>query len=416
MNTCPKRRRKRRKGDFFPVKLAPEVNIGTLGHVDHGKTTLVNALTGLWTDRHSEERKRGITIRLGYADATFYYCEKEKKYANSAKCPSCFGECVPKRAVSFVDSPGHETLMATVLSGTALMDGALLLIAANEKCPKPQTAEHLKALDISGIKNVVIVQNKVDLVSEQRAKESYEEIKRFVKGTVAESAPIIPISAAHGINIDMLMEAIETHIPTPERDKGEPVFYVARSFDINKPGDDYRELRGAVLGGSVVSGSFAVGDEIEITPGAPLAGAWKPLKTKIKGIVKFGERVNKAEPGGLAAIETSLDPALAKSDGLAGNVMSLPGKFSAVSEIKLTPHLFDHVIGISGQEKVPPMRTGDTLMITCAISKTVGVVASAGKEVLVKVKIPVAARKGDRLSLSKHIGGRWHLIGYGIVA
>lgn len=397
------------------MKLVPEVNIGTLGHVDHGKTTLVNALTGSWTDRHSEERKRGITIRLGYADAIFYYCEKEKRYTTAAKCSSCFGECVPKRAVSFVDAPGHETLMATVLSGTALMDGALLLIAANEKCPKPQTAEHLKALDISGIKNVIVVQNKVDLVSEQRANESYEEIKKFVKGTVAENAPVIPVSAAHGINIDLLIEAIETHIPTPKREKGEPVFYVARSFDANKPGADYKTLRGAVLGGSVVSGSFTVGDEIEIVPGAPLANEWKPLKTKIKGIMKFSEHINKAEPGGLVAMETSLDPALAKSDGLAGNVVSLSGKFSAVSEIKFVPHLFDHVIGIAGQEKVPPMRTGDTLMITCAISKTVGIVTSAGKDVLVKVKIPVAVRKGDRLSLSKHISGRWHLIGYGIV-
>lgn len=398
------------------MKLVPEVNIGTLGHVDHGKTTLVNALTGSWTDRHSEEQKRGITIRLGYADATFYYCEKEKRYANAAKCSSCFGECTPKRAVSFVDSPGHETLMATVLSGTALMDGALLLVAANEKCPKPQTAEHLKALDISGIKNVIIVQNKIDLVSEQRAKESYDEIKKFVKDTVAENAPIIPISAAHGINIDLLIDAIETCIPTPTREKGEPVFYVARSFDTNKPGADYKTLRGAVLGGSVVSGSFAVGDEIEIIPGAPLAGVWKPLKTKIKGVMKFNERADKAEPGGLVTMETLLDPSLAKSDGLAGNVVSLGGLFTAISEIKFVPNLFDHVIGISGQEKVPPMRTGDTLMITCAISKTIGVVSSAGKDVLVKVKIPVAARKGDRLSLSKHIGGRWHLIGYGIVA
>ena len=397
-------------------KLIPEINIGTLGHVDHGKTTLVNALTGAWTDRHSEEMKRGITIRLGYADAIFYYCEKEKRYSPTAKCSSCFSECTPKRAVSFIDAPGHETLMATVLSGTVLMDGALFLVAANEKCPRPQTAEHLKALDISGIKNVIIVQNKVDLVSEQRALESCNEIKAFVRGTVAENAPIIPVSAAHGINIDLLIEAIEKYMPTPERAKGEPVFYAARSFDVNKPGTPYKELKGAVLGGSVVSGEFSVGDEIEIHPGASIGTSWKSLKTKITGIIKFGQKAERAGPGGLVALETSLDPALGKSDSLSGNTACPPGKTAAVSDFKFVPHLFDHVIGTGGQEKVGGLRTGDVLMITAAISKTVGSIASAGKDVQVRVKIPVIARKGDRISLSKHIGGRWHLIGYGLVS
>ncbi|MBI4018625.1 MAG: translation initiation factor IF-2 subunit gamma [Candidatus Aenigmarchaeota archaeon] len=396
--------------------MIPEINIGTLGHVDHGKTTLVNALTGAWTDRHSEEMKRGITIRLGYADAIFYYCEKEKRYSPTGKCSSCFSDCTAKRAVSFIDAPGHETLMATVLSGTVLMDGALFLVAANEKCPRPQTAEHLKALDISGIKNVIIVQNKVDLVSEERALESYNEIKDFVKGTVAENAPIIPVSAAHGINIDLLIEAIEKYMPTPERNKGEPVFYAARSFDVNKPGTPYKELKGAVLGGSVVSGEFAVGDEIEIHPGASADALWKSLKTKITGIVKFGQKIENAGPGGLVALETSLDPALGKSDSLSGNTVCQIGKMSATSDFKFVPYLFDHVIGTGGQEKVGNLKTGDVVMITAAISKTVGSIASAGKDAQVKVKIPVIARKGDRISLSKHIGGRWHLIGYGIVS
>ena len=401
---------------FFSQKLIPEINIGTLGHVDHGKTTLVNALTSAWTDRHSEEMKRGITIRLGYADAVFYYCEKEKRYSPSAKCASCFSDCAPKRAVSFIDAPGHETLMATVLSGTVLMDGALFLVAANEKCPRPQTAEHLKALDISGIKNVIIVQNKVDLVTEERALQSYKEIKDFVKGTVAENAPIIPVSAAHGINIDLLIEAIEKYMPTPERKKGEPVFYAARSFDVNKPGTPYKELKGAVLGGSVVSGEFAVGDEIEIHPGVSVGASWKQLRTKITGIMKFSQTAEKAGPGGLVALETSLDPALGKSDSLSGNTVCLPSKMAAVADFKFVPHLFDYVIGTAGQEKVGNLKTGELLMITAAISKTVGPVISSGKEVQVKVKIPVIAMKGDRISLSKHIGGRWHLIGYGIVA
>src|SRR3989344_329642 len=127
------------KIDSKDPRFIPEVNIGLVGHVDHGKTTLVESLTGKWTDTHSEEKKRGITIRLGYADATFYRCAscKEKGspgWANSPKCPSCFADTEPARTVSFVDAPGHSTLMATVLSGASIMDGALLLVSAAEKC------------------------------------------------------------------------------------------------------------------------------------------------------------------------------------------------------------------------------------------------------------------------------------------
>ncbi|MFB6115267.1 MAG: translation initiation factor IF-2 subunit gamma, partial [Candidatus Nanohalobium sp.] len=238
----------------------PEANIGLVGHVDHGKTTLTNALSGKWTDEHSEELKKGITIRLGYADVTYY--EDDEGNLN----PKGNGEEV--RTVSLVDAPGHETLMANVLSGAAIMDGAILIIAADEECPQPQTREHLAALDIIGIENIVIVQNKIDLVSEEEAKENYKEIKEFVSGTVAEDAPVIPISAQHEINIDALLEAVDTEIPTPERDfESDPKMLVARSFDINKPGTDPEDIIGGVLGGSLVRGELEEGDEIEMKPG-----------------------------------------------------------------------------------------------------------------------------------------------------
>src|SRR4030042_1211155 len=195
----------------------PEVNIGMIGHVDHGKTTLTQRLTGKWTDEHSEELKRGISIKLGYADAAFYKCpkcEEPKCYCTTNKCPNCGVPTELLRVVSFVDAPGHETLMAIMLSGAAIMDGAILVIAANEPCPQHPTREHLMALDIIGIQNIVIVQNKIDLVSRERLVEHYHQIKEFVKGTVAENAPIIPISAQQNINIDILIDALETQIPT----------------------------------------------------------------------------------------------------------------------------------------------------------------------------------------------------------
>jgi translation initiation factor 2 subunit 3 len=157
--------------------------------VDHGKTTLVQALTGTWASRHSEELKRGITIKLGYADASVYKCpdcDEPNCYCVTKDCPSCGGEAELQRTVSFVDAPGHEILMATMLSGAAVMDGAILVIAADEPCPQPQTREHLAAIEAVGLKNLVIVQNKIDLVSMDKALNNYDEIKKFIKGSIAE--------------------------------------------------------------------------------------------------------------------------------------------------------------------------------------------------------------------------------------
>ena len=182
------------------VPRQPEVNIGLVGHVDHGKTTLTQSLTGEWTDRHSEELKRGISIKLGYADAAFYKCPtcpEPSGYSTEPKCPSCGGEAKFLRAVSFVDAPGHETLMETMLSGAAIMDGALLLVAANEHVPQPQTREHLYALDIIGVRKVVVVQNKIDLLTSADAQTNYREIMEFLYYFPFADAPVIPVSANH---------------------------------------------------------------------------------------------------------------------------------------------------------------------------------------------------------------------------
>ena len=147
----------------------PNINIGTVGHVDHGKTT--RRATGVWTSGHSEELKRGITIKVGYADA-LHFTNVLSVLFHWGILPlqnvQTVGKKVLQRVVSFVDSPGHESLMANMLSGGALMDGAILVIAANEKVPQPQTREHLLALQVLGIKQIVIVQNKVDLTESRK--------------------------------------------------------------------------------------------------------------------------------------------------------------------------------------------------------------------------------------------------------
>jgi len=407
------------------VPSQPETNIGMIGHVDHGKTMLTKALTGEGTDRHSEEIKRGISIRLGYADVAFYKCkncEGPECYSNQPSCPNCKGECELLRSVSFVDAPGHETLMATMLSGAAIMNGALLLVAANEKCPQPQTREHLMALSIIGVDKVIVVQNKIDIVSLEEARENYKQIQEFIKGTIAESAPIIPISAHHDVNIDMLIEAIEKGIPTPKWDKSKPArMYVARSFDVNTPGTKIENLKGGVIGGSMTQGKLKVGDEIEIAPGRKIESgsktAWETVTTKVRSLFAGSLSLETAHPGGLIAIGTGLDPAYTKSDSLVGRIAGAPGTLPEIAnELTFKTQLMKRVVGVSSELAVENLKTNEPLMLSIGTATTVGVVTSGRSDSAeVSLKIPVCVEKQQRIAISRRIAGKWRLIGYGVV-
>ncbi|WP_254531693.1 translation initiation factor IF-2 subunit gamma [Natrinema gelatinilyticum] len=400
----------------------PEVNIGLVGHVDHGKTTLVQALSGSWTDQHSEEMKRGISIRLGYADATFRYCESAEEpecYTVEEECPDG-SESELLRTVSFVDAPGHETLMATMLSGASLMDGAVLVVSANEPVPQPQTEEHLMALDIIGIDNIVIAQNKIDLVDSDTARNNYDQIKEFVSGTVAEDAPIVPISAGQEVNLDLLIQAVEEVIPTPDRDPDEKArMHVARSFDINKPGTTAEDLVGGVLGGSLVQGELEVGDEIEIRPGREVEEGGRteyvPIETSIRSLQAGGETVDTVTPGGLLGVGTGLDPSLTKGDALAGRMAGPPGTLPPTwNEFTMEVDLLERVVGAETGETVDEISTGEPLMMTVGTATTVGSVTSARSgECEVRLKRPVAAEPGTKIAINRRIGARWRLIGLG---
>jgi translation initiation factor 2 subunit 3 len=398
------------------------VNIGLVGHVDHGKTTLVQALSGEWTDQHSEEMKRGISIRLGYADATFRECpgmEAPEKYTVEEECPDG-SESEPLRTVSFVDAPGHETLMATMLSGAAIMDGAVLVVSAAEPVPQPQTEEHLMALDIIGIDNIVVAQNKVDLVDGEQARRNYEGIVEFVEGTVAEDAPVVPISAQQEVNVDVLIQAIEEEIPTPERNPdADPRMHLARSFDINRPGTTAEGLLGGVLGGSLVEGKLTNGQELELRPGIEIEeggkSEWVPLETDVRSLQAGGEMVEEAFPGGLLGVGTGLDPSLTKGDALAGQVAGTPGSLPPVWEsFTMGVDLLDRLVGEMGDAEIEEISTGEPLMMTIGTATTVGAVTSAREgECELSLKRPVCAPSGAKIAINRRVGTRWRLIGVG---
>ncbi len=392
-----------------------EMNIGMLGHVDHGKTTLTKALTGKWTDTHSEEIKRGISIRLGYADAYIYHCPKCDSHSPLAKCPTCGGKTKLVRKLSIVDAPGHETLMTTVIAATSILDGVLFLIAANEPCPQPQTTEHLLVLNSTGIKKVIVAQTKVDLVTKEKAMESYKQIKAFLKGSVAEDAPIIPVSANSGSNIDALLKTINEVMVVPKHDeKAQLRMYVSRSFDVNKPGTEIADLKGGVLGGSIVQGVLNTGDEIEIKPGISRKEGAKPttMVCKVVSMMEETEKLETANPGGLVAIATTLDPGLTKSDALVGSVVGKKGEVpDPVDIINVKYQVLDRA-----DMQNMPLRENEPVVVNVHTSTGVGLLTKLAKGVAtIKLKNPTVFYKNMHVALSRRVGQRWRLAAWGTV-
>jgi translation initiation factor 2 subunit 3 len=398
------------------LNIQPTINIGLVGHVDHGKTTLTKLLSGKWTDTHSEEKKRGITIKLGYSNFIIY-----KKEDGSYTVKKEQG-IEPIRKLSLVDAPGHEAFMATMISGSAVMDSAILLIAADEKCPKPQTVEHLKTLEISGIKNIIIVQNKIDLVTKEEAIENFKQIKEFVKGTIAENSPIIPMSAQHGANLSVLLEHILKIKEPVRKTDGDPLMYVVRSFDINKPGESFEKLKGGILGGSIKEGTLKVGDNIEIKPGIAKTRDGKtnyiPIKAKVMGLMSDNDKLEKAIAGGSIAVMTELDPTITKTDSLVGQMVGIEGKLpEPKNEITFEVHLFDKILTSDGEIEVKPIIPNEPLMIIANSLTTVGVPFKVNpKEIKAKLKRPVMVFNNDRIVIFRRVGGnKWRISGYGIV-
>ncbi|CAI0465084.1 unnamed protein product [Linum tenue] len=425
--------------------LSPEVisrqatiNIGTIGHVAHGKSTVVKAISGVQTVRFKNELERNITIKLGYANAKIYKCEDDrcprpmcyKAYGSGKEDnPSCdvpgFESARMKllRHVSFVDCPGHDILMATMLNGAAIMDGALLLIAANESCPQPQTSEHLAAVEIMRLKHIIILQNKVDLVQENVAINQHESIQKFIQGTVAEGAPVVPISAQLKYNIDVVCEYIIKKIPVPKRDFTlPPNMIVIRSFDVNKPGFEVDEIKGGVAGGSILTGVLKVNQYIEVRPGIVLKdenGNMKctPIYTRIVSLFAEQNELQFAVPGGLIGVGTTMDPTLTRADRLVGQVLgdigSLPDVFV---ELEVKRLIGVRTKGSEKQGKVSKLAKAEILMLNIG-SMSTGARVLAVKNDLAKLQLtsPVCTSKGEKIALSRRVEKHWRLIGWGMI-
>lgn len=357
-------------------------------------------------------------------------CPEPIKWTTSAlspdgRCKYCGSELEPVRWVSFVDCPGHEMLMSTMLSGATVMDSALLVIDATVPCPQPQTREHFKALEITDVKDIIIVQNKVEIAGREKAIENYRQIKEFLRGTFAEKSPIIPVSALHKVNIDLLIEAIQKYMPNPIRDESKtPLMHIIRSFNINRPGISIEKMKGGILGGTIIQGILRIGDEIEILPGARVRMGGKgrgirfiPLRTVITGLMSGEIKLDIARPGGLIGVATKLDPAITKSDNMIGNVAGLPGELpDPINNITIKYELFEEVVGLSKPIKVEAPRVGEELIISVGPARTIGIVTSVKSDKMsLKLGLPVVAFSGSKVAISRKIMNRWRLIGHGVI-
>ncbi|XP_011266320.1 eukaryotic translation initiation factor 2 subunit 3-like isoform X2 [Formica exsecta] len=416
------------------------INIGTIGHVAHGKSTIVKAISGVQTVRFKNELERNITIKLGYANAKIYECENPKcprpgRYISggsskddSFPClrPVCSGRFQLVRHVSFVDCPGHDILMATMLNGAAVMDAALLLIAGNESCPQPQTSEHLAAIEIMKLKHIVILQNKIDLVKEAQAKEQYEQILKFIQGTVAEGAPIIPISAQLKYNIEVLCEYITKKIPVPMRDfTSEPRLIVIRSFDVNKPGCEVDDLKGGVAGGSILRGVLKVGMEIEVRPGLVSKDSegkltCRPIFSRIVSLFAEQNELQFAVPGGLIGVGTKIEPTLCRADRLVGQILGSVGALPQIFiELEISYYLLKRLLGVrtEGDKKgarVPKLSRGEVLLVNIGSLSTGGrVLATRADLAKISLTNPVCTEIDEKIALSRRVEKHWRLIGWG---
>ncbi|MEM4625739.1 MAG: translation initiation factor IF-2 subunit gamma, partial [Candidatus Pacearchaeota archaeon] len=284
---------------------------------------------------------------------------------------------------------------------------------------RPQTREHLIALEAKNVKNVAIIQNKIDLVTKEQAIKNYNEIKEFVKGTIAENSPIIPVSAQQKVNIEKIYEYL-AEVNLPKRDLfSSPIFLIARSFDINRPGINARNLHGGVLGGSLKRGILKKGDEIEIKPGICIIERnqkiYESVKTKILSIHRGDYEVESASAGGNLAIETELDMSLTKSDNLSGCVAGLVGTLPEIkNKIRMKAHLFKELMGVERQVLIEKFKLSELLMLSINTSISVGRIVKIDDDFLeVDLNIPVICFPGDNVGIARNFEGHWRLIGFG---
>lgn len=307
----------------------PRINIGMLGSVSDGKSTCVRQLTGTKTQRYSSEQERNITIKPGYANMKVWTNENDDIVSTDSKVYEYEGYNLVDH-ISFLDCPGHNELILTMLGSVKLMNAVILVVSLAEPLErKPQLVQHIASIKLSGIKKVIVCANKLDLISKDVALERYNNLVTLLNKYEINPLAIIPTSFSKNIGTDWLLEEILKHFNFELESTDNTQFLAIRSFDINKPSTDYKDIQGGVIGGSLLQGKLHIGDEIEIRPGICSNKNGEinalPIITTVLSMRTEKEELNEISVGGLIGIGTDIDPFYCKDDMLSGNIIGLRG-------------------------------------------------------------------------------------------
>ena len=404
-------------------------------------SSLTHKLTGIKTQKHSSEKEQNKTIKLGYANSKIYKClncnppECYQAFSSNimnANCRICNSIMELKRHISFVDCPGHNMLMATMLNGTCIMDSTIMVESVeNNTIPSAQTLEHYFATKIINLKNNFICMNKIDLVDKNTTLQKIDKLKEFIKNN-NDMSKIVPISTIYDINIDIICEYLCNNVPESNRDyTGLGELVIVRSFNINKQNTKIKNLEGGVIGGSILKGKVKVGNFIKIIPGIVIKNEdndikqkwkYKPLITKVTSINSEKNDLNVAYPGGLIGIKTTLDPSLTAKDRLIGNYMVvLDEDYCNKNSNK---HVFDYIdvkykliIDYHTQKKITKLRENDELTINCNASNIKCLIKKKDKKII-RIKMvssPICISLKEKITISKEINKNIRLIGIGTV-
>lgn len=394
------------------LQLQPIMNIGMLGSVSDGKSTTVLQLTGTKTQKHSSELKRNITIKPGYANMKIY--QKNSKLFSTNSSNDFDGEL--QHHLSFVDCPGHYELILTMLSNIDLMQGAIIVVSAAEPInKKPQLIQHLMATKIAGFKNIIICMNKLDLISKTLAIERKHELEELLHKLDIKPKTIIPVCMNKKLGIDFLLDSIMKYFP-PEinQDDSDPQFRISRSFDINKKNIMLKDVKGGVIGGSLINGKLNIGDNIEIRPGlVKKLGNNKfqcyPLKSKVLSLQTDTEKLDCITSGGLIGIGTNIDPFYCKNDNLSGNVLGIEGKLPDVYSMI---HLKIDTINFNDSDWKP--KRGENINVQISTLSINGKINSVKRnKITVELDSPACIDSKMMIVLSTKLGKTINIVGFG---
>eukprot|EP01059_Diplonema_ambulator_P035220 TRINITY_DN8210_c0_g1_i1.p1 TRINITY_DN8210_c0_g1~~TRINITY_DN8210_c0_g1_i1.p1 ORF type:complete len:885 (+),score=143.38 TRINITY_DN8210_c0_g1_i1:39-2693(+) len=399
--------------------------VGIIGHVAHGKSSIVKMLTGKSTMVFREERLLNATIKLGYADACIYRSLQtlrgRRRYfmlggsqvVKDPTHPETGEKCEFVRKISFVDCPGHDRYTETMITGTAVMDAALVVVAANEDFPQPQMIEHLQAIKQASIirsNQIVVIHNKIDLVGPHAVQHL-----PAIRALVGQDAAVVPCCAVQSGNKESIIEAL-VNLESPERDTSStPLLRIIRSFDINKKGKSTN--LGGVLGGAVIKGHLKLGDPITLYPGLrETDGSYSPIRATVKSLTAEGVPVHEARPGALVGVGTDIPANLSQADRLVGQIGGSLGDNLEVFENAL------QIVDIERRRdskgiKAKRLKVGDHTLLMAGATKVVGSIVASGKHTLdIAVSKAVAVTPMQRVAISrKDPTMGWKIIAWGTI-